>query len=42
MSKVDLLKDFMSEPRDVHQPWCNIWTTPSKPCNCGAGHHAVN
>lgn len=26
----------VSEPRNVHQPWCHIWTTHDKPCNCGA------
>lgn len=28
---------WMTEPRNIHQDWCNIWTSDRLPCNCGAG-----
>lgn len=25
------------EPKNRHEPWCNVWTHETLPCNCGAG-----
>lgn len=31
------LGDPMSdEHKNVHAEWCNVWTTITMPCNCGA------
>lgn len=27
----------VKEPKNVHKPWCRIWTSKWGPCNCKKG-----